>query len=223
MREKIFIIFAILTSLVCQAQFKDVRIGDIIQINGVKGIVFKVSEDGVHGQMMSVKAFRAKKDLFCLKGSYLKGLSMLSETDGEQNTRELFDYCSSNGIPLANFPVFNWCKSLGDGWYIPSILQLKSFINYWLGNTELELAWDEDDDSDTEISDDSSPHTKIVNDQLLNAGGIPFLNGVFSSTLDKNKKADIFQYNREDGKWTFKKVNPMKIDAFCVGRAFYDF
>jgi hypothetical protein len=67
------------------------------------------------------------------------------------------------------------------------------------------------------------PHTKKVNNILLEAGGVPFLNGVFSSTLNKSKKVDVFDYNKEDGKWTFNKMNPMKIDAFCVGRAFFDF
>lgn len=207
----------------CSAQFKDVKIGDILQVNGVKGIVFNVNEDGTHGQMMSVKAFRARKNLFCIKSSYLKRLSMTSETDGKQNTANLFSYCSANGIPLTAFPVFDWCRNLGEGWYIPSILQLKTVVNYWLGNTSVEVIWDEDEEEFEKKIDDSLPHTKQVNEKLLNAGGIPFLNGVFSSTLDKNKKVDVFEYKKEDGKWLFKKVNPMKIDAFCVGRAFYDF
>ena len=221
MKNSLLFIIAIFTSLSCHAQHKDVKIGDILTINGVKGIVFNVNEDGTHGQIMSVKAFRAKKDLFCSKSSYLKNLSMTSETDGKQNTQELSAFCAANNIPLANFPVFNWCKSLGDGWYIPSILQLKSFVNYWLGNFEVAVSWEEDEED--VVIDDSVPHTKIVNTALLEAGGIPFLNGVFSSTLDNKHKVDVFEYNKEDGKWKFKKVNPMKIDKFCVGRAFYDF
>lgn len=217
------LIVAIFASLMCSAQYKDVKVGDIIEVNGVKGIVFNVNEDGSHGQMMSVKAFRARKDLFCLKSSYLKGLSMASETDGKQNTTNLYSYCATKGIPLASFPVFNWCKNLGQGWYIPSIVELKSFVNYWLGNTKVEVSWDEDEEVPENDIDDSLPHTKQINEKLLNAGGIPFLNGVFSSTLDKNNKVDVFEYKKDDGKWSFKKVNPMKIDAFCVGRAFYDF
>lgn len=226
MKENLLILFTIFTSLVGYAQFKDVKVGDVLQVNGVKGIVFTVNEDGSHGQMMSVKGFRAKKDLFCIKSSYLRDLSMTSETDGKQNTTELYSYCIESGINLVNFPVFYWCKSLGPGWYIPSISQLKSFVNYWVGNTDVELTWEEDDkefDGEIDVISDSTQHTKIVNRILLDAGGIPFLNGVFSSTLDKNKKLDVFEYNKEDGKWLFKKVNPMKIDRFSVGRAFYDF
>lgn len=221
MKKSLLLIIAIFISLFCQAQYRDVKIGDILNINGVKGIVFNVNEDGTHGQIMSVKAFRAKKYLFCSKSSYLKNLSMTSETDGKQNTQELYAFCSANNISLVNFPVFQWCKSLGDGWYIPSIQQLKEFINYWLGNNDVVVDWDEDEE---ELNiDDSTPHTKIVNNLLLEAGGIPFLNGIFSSTLDSKHKVDVFDYNKEDGKWRFKKVNPMKINKFCVGRAFYNF
>ena len=208
MRQIITILIACFTSLICSAQVKNVKKGDVLQVNGVKGIVFNVNEDGTHGQMMSVKAFRGKQNLYCVKSAYLKGISMLDENDGKANTDELFAYASAKGISLTNYPVYNWCKSLGDGWYVPSINQLKAFVNYWLGNTDV---------------DDSMPHTKVVNNILLEAGGIPFLNGVFTSTLDASKKVDVFEYNKDDGKWKFYKINPMKLDAFCVGRAFYDF
>lgn len=219
----IIICLSCIISLTSFAQIKNVKKGDILQVNGVKGIVFSVNEDGTHGQMMSVKAFRGKKDLYCTKYSYLNELSMLNENDGKANTLELFTYVSSNAIPLSNYPVYNWCKSLGDGWYIPSINQLKSFVNYWLGNTDVEVDWEEDEDVSSDTSDDSIPHTKVVNNILLEAGGIPFLNGVFTSTLNERKKVDVFDYCKDDGTWKFNKVNPMKIDAFCVGRAFYDF
>lgn len=221
MRQIITILIACFTSLICSAQVKNVKKGDVLQVNGVKGIVFNVNEDGTHGQMMSVKAFRGKQNLYCVKSAYLKVISMLDENDGKANTDELFAYASAKGISLTNYPVYNWCKSLGDGWYIPSINQLKAFVNYWLGNTDVEVDWEEDENVNS--VDDSMPHTKVVNNILLEAGGIPSLNGVFTSTLDASKKVDVFEYNKDDGKWKFYKINPMKLDAFCVGRAFYDF
>lgn len=180
MRQIITILIACFTSLICSAQVKNVKKGDVLQVNGVKGIVFNVNEDGTHGQMMSVKAFRGKQNLYCVKSAYLKGISMLDENDGKANTDELFAYASAKGISLTNYPVYNWCKSLGEGWYIPSINQIKAFINYWLGNTDVEVDWEEDEN--VNAVDDSMPHTKVVNNILLEAGGIPFLNGVFTST-----------------------------------------
>lgn len=173
MRQIITILIACFTSLICSAQVKNVKKGDVLQVNGVKGIVFNVNEDGTHGQMMSVKAFRGKQNLYCVKSAYLKGVSMLDENDGKANTDELFAYASAKGISLANYPVYNWCKSLGEGWYIPSINQIKAFVNYWLGNTDVEVDWEEDEN--VNAVDDSMPHTKVVNNILLEAGGIPFL------------------------------------------------
>lgn len=219
------LLFVFTMYIVCNlslfAQVADVKKGDILTINGVKGIVFSVDDSGCHGTMMSIKAFRGMKNLFCSKTSLLKDLSMASIADGKANTEELFSYVSSRNISLNEFPVFNWCKSLGDGWYIPSVEQLKIFVNYWLGNDELEVDWG---DEDSEQSDDSSiPHTKRVNDSMMNAGGIPFLNGVFSSTISKNKKISVFEYNKVDGSWSFSDISPNKIDKYSVGRAFYDF
>ncbi len=224
MPQRIITLIALFISLNCFAQFKDVKIGDVLTVNGVSGIVFKVDDNGTHGQMMSVKAYRGKKDLFCSKSSYLKNLSMRNEHDGKQNTEELYKYCESNNFSLTAFPVFNWCKSLGPDWYIPSILQIKEFVNYWLGNNDLVMAWDDEDEEEGNAMVDATlPHSKTVDKILLEAGGIPFLNGVFSSTMDEKHKVDILDYNKEEGKWKFKKVNPMKIDKFCVGRAFYNF
>ena len=221
MRVLLFIAISIVCNLSMLAQVTDVEKGDILTVNGVKGIVFIVDDSGCHGTIMSIKAFRGMKNLFCSKASLLKDLSMSSTLDGKANTEELFSYVSSRNINLAEFPVFNWCKSLGDGWYIPSVEQLKTFVNYWLGNDDLEVDWGDEDSSQ---SDDSSvPHTKRINDIMMEAGGIPFLNGVFSSTISKNKKVSVFEYNKIDGTWGFSDVSPNKIDKYSVGRAFYDF
>lgn len=50
MRQIITILIACFTSLICSAQVKNVKKGDVLQVNGVKGIVFNVYEDGTHGQ-----------------------------------------------------------------------------------------------------------------------------------------------------------------------------
>lgn len=213
----------LLLTAYCQyslAQFSDVKKGDVLSINGVKGIVYAVNEDGTHGTIMSVKAFRGAKNLYCAKASYLKGLEMSDQTDGKKNTSALFDYVSANKIPLFEFPVFNWCNSLGEGWYIPSEEQLKDFVNYWLGNEVEEEDWDDEEAEDTPAG---YSQKKEVNRKLLEAGGTPFLNGVFTSTKDDKGKILVFQYDRKKDFWQFVHLNPKKIDKECVGRAFYDF
>jgi hypothetical protein len=220
MRHKLFLFLIVTIWQYSYAQFSNVKKGDILDINGTKGIVFSVNEEGNHGTIMSVKAFRGEKDLFCSKSSYLKGVKMNDENDGRKNTTALFEHASTKHIILAEFPVFRWCKTLGKGWYIPSVEQLKVFVNYWLGNEVEEEDWDEDET--TPVGKEIS-HKKKVNNTLLESGGIPFLNGVFSSTVDDDGKILVFQYDRKKDFWQFLHVNPMKIDKDCVGRAFYDF
>lgn len=217
-------VFALFLSFCCtylDAQELTVKKGDILVVNGVRGIVFSVDESGCHGTMMSVKAFRAKGRTFCTKPSLLKNISMSSTTDGKANTEELFSYVAENNIELSRFPVFNWCRSLGQGWYIPSIEELKVFVNYWLGNDDLEVDWG--DEEDMAIEDDGVAHTKKVNEMIMDAGGIPFLNGVFSSTLSDEKKVSLFEYNKEKGEWYFSAQRVSWVDEFTNGRAFYDF
>lgn len=215
--------FCILHSALSYAQLQGVKTGDVLELRGVRGIVFEVNDKGTHGKMMSVDGFRGAKDLYCSKASHLKKIDMQSETDGNANTKALFDYASANGISLSEFPVYQWCKSLGEGWYIPSVGELKLFINYWLGNTDTEEDWEEDEEINVPSGNDDVVHTKKVDRILLDAGGIPFINGVFTSTIGKGRKVDVFNHDKKAGKWMFTKTAPMDIDKFCVGRAFYNF
>lgn len=217
------LIVAVFGTITVSAQLQGVKTGDVLELRGVRGIVFEVNDEGTHGKMMTVDGFRGAKDLYCSKASHLKKIDMQSETDGNANTKALFDYASANGISLSEFPVYQWCKSLGEGWYIPSVGELKSFINYWLGNTDTEEDWEEDEEINVPSGNDDVVHTKKVDRILLDAGGIPFINGVFTSTIAKGTKVDVFEHDKAAGKWMFKKTAPMKIDKFCVGRAFYNF
>lgn len=201
--------------------YSNIKKGDIIDVNGTKGIVFSVNEEGTHGSIMSVKVLRGMKNALCSKKQYANEIITEDKENGKLNTRKVFEYCAQNNIDLKEFPAFAWCKKLGEGWYIPSISQLEKFINYWLGNDN-EIDWNEEEDTESEINE-SLPHTKVINKKLIEAGGIPFLNGVYTST--KNEKGDIYTYwyNERKGWWKFYKRNPMNLDSYTVGRAFYDF
>ena len=195
--------------------------GDVLDINGVKGIVFQVDESGSHGKIMSVKAFRGRKNLYCSKSSFLKDIPMDSTDDGYLNTKKLFEHVVDKNISIDEFPVYKWCASLGAGWYIPSIDELKEFINYWLGNEVEEVDWDNEDIEEEEIDDVS--HKQKVNNVLLESGGVPFLNGVFTSTKSDKDKVHVYVYDRQKDYWEFVLLSPMKMDSYTVGRAFYKF
>ncbi len=213
------ILFAIMFSVPMAA----IQKGDILTIGNTKGIVFFVDETGEHGIVMSVKALRMKKNMFCKKSSYVKGIRDNSTIDGEENTKDILTYAKSNGNPIYDYPLFEWCLSLGKGWYIPSSEELKVFVNYWLGN-EVEVVWEEDDtEIETTLPDSGKTHKQKVNELLLNAGGIPFLNGVLTSTLTKNGDIVTFMYDRKKDTWRFEEIDPNDADEFTVGRAFYKF
>lgn len=208
-------------ALTVHAQFSNVKKGDIIDIKGTQGIVFSINENGDHGTIMSVKAFRGEKNAWCGDSKIASEVHPYSKTDGKANTQLIFDYATNNHLSLNFFPVFNWCKQLGEGWYIPAISQLETFINYWLGNDN-ELDWDEDDETSKEIESTIST-SKLINRKLVEAGGIPFFNGVYTSTENENGKIYTYYYNQSKGWWKFMKKGKMNLDRYTLGRAFYDF
>lgn len=201
------------------AQFEDVRKGDIIEINGVKAIVFSLDEYG-NGTAMSIKAFRGKKAPWCSDSKVLKSLHAESTTDGKANTQAVFDYCQANSINLSQFPAFEWCSKFGEGWYILAEDQLKQFINFWLGN-EQEFNWDDEEDETGLDLNASSP--KQINERIMEAGGTPFFTGVYTSTMDEKQRITVYDYNENKKTWRFRQVSPTKLKLYMSGRACYDF
>lgn len=195
-----------------------VNAGDIIEIDGNKAIVFFVNDEGNHGIAMSVKAFRGVDNPWCQNNRYTKELyGVSSEDDGEKNTRKVINYATNKGI-LSVFPVFEWCHRLGDNWYVPSLKELEGFVNFWLGNEEV-LNWDDDE----EIEITNKPFYKKINEKILEAGGIPFINGVYTSTVDADGKVYVFYYNRLKNTWSLKRKSRNGLGKECVGRAFIKF
>ena len=104
------------------------EIGDIYDRNGVKGIVVMTQNDGRNGIIMSV-------DEVCLawstlKRKQLKKMGATNSQDGEQNMAAIERYIAENGLSWKDFPAFEWCKAKGDGWYLPSINELKTIYEH---------------------------------------------------------------------------------------------
>ncbi len=214
----ILLLFLILPTNVFAIE-PDIRKGDIIEINGVKAIVFRLDEYG-NGTAMTIKALRGVKKAWCRDNKFLNDLSSDSTIDGYANTQAIYDYCSDNKISLSMFPAFAWCKSLGEGWYIPSEEQLKDFIDFWLGN-EQEYNWDDEDEGTGLDLNAASP--KEINEKIMMSGGTPFFTGVYTSTKDSKNKITIYSYDENKKTWRFKMVSNSSISSSVNGRAFYDF
>ena len=100
------------------------KVGDYYNENGKEGVVFEVSADGRHGKIVSMK-------------QSVEGLLKWS-ADSAEKTRLIGANSKSNGAAnmakvkaisgwQTKYPAFKWCDDLGEGWYLPSIEELKAF------------------------------------------------------------------------------------------------
>ena len=221
MKKVVLLLLLCMCRISVHAQLDAVSIGDIIDIHGVKAIVFQVDENDNHGKAMTINCLRGVKNMWCNDNTLADAMpTIASENDGYSNTMTVIEYARSENA-LAKFPVYEWCSKLGDGWYILSLKELESFVNFWLGN-EQEIDWDDAIEEEYEV-DDSKPFYKQINMKMLDAGGTPFLNGVFTSTVDSDGKVYVFMFNQKKNSWSFRKHPKEKLSKYYVGRAFYRF
>lgn len=229
MQKILFCALCCLIYLAAPAQtYDDVHKGDIIDINGVKALVFQIDDEG-HGTAMAVKALRGKKNAWCTNLKYLKKLPATSNADGEENTKAVLEYIKSSNLDITQFPAFEWCQKLGKGWYIPSWEEMKDFVNYYLGN-EQEFDWDSEEEFD---ANEGTVTPKALNEKMVDAGGIPFLGnaipgsgltvGVYTSTMTDNYSVYIYQYNSQKNNYRFRVTPVNQLDLFTIGRAFHKF
>lgn len=229
MKDKIILLcFVLFFCGTAQAQFEDVKKGDIIEIKGVKAIVFKVDGNG-HGSAMTITALRGKKNAWCADKNLFEELPSYSDTDGLANTLAIYRYMEQNNLNLSLLPAFEWCRSLGEGWYIPSVNQLEAFVNYILGN-EQEYDWDSEEEFGM---DEENVSTKEINERITQEGGVPFIAnanstmptsmGVYTSTKSSDNKIYVYEFLPKKNTFRFKKVRLSYINIYTMGRAFYDF
>jgi hypothetical protein len=206
--------------------------GDIVDINGQKAIVFQTYGNG-HGKAMAVKAFRGEEKVWCKKNSYAGKIKTLDIENGQANTEAVFGFVQEKGLDINDFPVFAWCKSLGAGWYIPSVAELEHFVKFWMGNAT-ELDWDDEEVDSTPVQSTNNSgrnttygqneHTKKINKTIVDAGGIPFSNATFSST-ERNGKILVFEYKvyKSDMPWEFNGISKNDLGVKHTGRAFFNY
>jgi hypothetical protein len=119
---------------------KAYNMGDIYDENGVKGIVVKVTDGGRHGLIMSLKVSTDKwlkdKDAKFSTGAFY-------EDDGEKNSAAIEQFINSGASSWEDFPLFNWAKNLGAGWYIPANDELTAIAEAVNGGTGTEQTYSE--------------------------------------------------------------------------------
>lgn len=96
------------------------KVGDMYNQNGVTGVVVQVDASGKHGLVMSLQG---SKEKWTSDGRFDFETNAFSEEDGQKNMDAIARYVESGKASWTDFPLMNWARSLGDGWYIPSKLE----------------------------------------------------------------------------------------------------
>lgn len=111
------------------------EIGEYYDRNGVRGVICDLSEDRLHGLVISLdelylhwSEFR-KPDL-CTVGAD-------DREDGRTNMERVAAYIEANGGSWSDFPAFAWCREQGEGWYLPSIGELLTIGHNYNGGTRM--------------------------------------------------------------------------------------
>ena len=147
----------VLTTIICliisiSSAMAQHKLGDIIELNGVKGMVIQVDDAGEHGLAMSIA--RCGEPWLADKDAKFE-TSAFYEDDGEKNMKAIERYIEQQNQQWEDFPLFNWCRQLGEGWYVPAKDELETLIHFiniegWKYNHK---------------------NTKKLNQVLKNAGG----------------------------------------------------
>lgn len=121
--KKIMLSIIALVSSILMVQAQTYKIGDVYDKGGVKGVVFYVDDSGEHGLLVSPSGFKGNK--WCTKGQAKNTINCYDEKDGAVNMETIATYIKDNDASWDEFPLFQWARSLGEGWYIPASDELK--------------------------------------------------------------------------------------------------
>lgn len=97
------------------------QIGDYYNRNGIEGIVFRISNGGTHGSIVSLDEG--------LKAWSIDGIITGADNwnDGLVNTNLIV-----SNYDLNNYPAFQWCNNKNTngitGWYLPSVTEIEQII-----------------------------------------------------------------------------------------------
>ena len=122
-------------ALPVQYELKRYAVGDYYDFNGVKGVVCKVTEDGLHGMVVSLDEVMIPWSVF--RKPDLRTVGAVDRTDGRVNMAIVARYIVENGLSWDDFPAFKWCREQGEGWYLPAIDEVLAIGNNFNGGTRM--------------------------------------------------------------------------------------
>lgn len=191
--KKLFfmMIVACIATISARAQYK---VGDIYNRDGLTGLVVDVDEKGQHGLLLSLQ--ESDKDWLADKSLEME-TNAFYEDDGMKNMEAIAKYIAENNLSWDKFPLFDWARHLGNGWYIPSRNELKTiWTNLNGGNLDFNKKgnkqWKNHDKVVKKAGGDSFMCSNF------STMGFKMLAGMISSTEAEGGK--VYTINTEKGK-----------------------
>ena len=99
------------------------KVGDYYNDGTKEGVVFEVSADGKHGKIVSMTQSRGELQWTLDMTELERLIGADSKTDGAYNMAKVKAVANWQ----SKYPAFKWCADLGEGWYLPSLEELKRF------------------------------------------------------------------------------------------------
>lgn len=113
------------------------RPGDYYEVDGVAGVVCAVTEDGLHGLVLSLDELFLPWCL--LHKERLQTVGADSRDDGRKNMEAVARVIERDGLAWSDFPAFEWCRRKGEGWYLPAIDELLTLGHNYNGGSRMRL------------------------------------------------------------------------------------
>lgn len=110
-------------------------VGDYYDEEGVRGVVCAVSDDGLHGLILSLEEATLAWNA-CPK-SELQSVGASDTKDGRANMEAVARCIASGRASWEDFPAFAWCRARGEGWYLPAIDELLALCANYNGGTRV--------------------------------------------------------------------------------------
>lgn len=99
-------------------------VGERYSLNGKEGIVFCITDNGLHGKIVS------EDETECAWSTEQVYTGARDEDDGMANMKKI----KSISGWRKKYPAFAWCADKGDGWYLPALNELKTLYESEYGN-----------------------------------------------------------------------------------------
>lgn len=91
-------------------------VGDYYEVEGVRGVVFSVTDGGRHGKILSL-------DETSLPWQTGRGINVVGAADQADGAANL-EVIKSQPDWQERFPAFAWCVEQGEGWYLPAVNEM---------------------------------------------------------------------------------------------------